>query len=268
MDENYLKIELDNLVKKDEKIFDFIQAGSLDGIWYWDLENVENEWMSPKFWQTIGYDPSEKKHLSSEWKNIIFEEDLKIALDNFQKHCADPNYPYDQIVRYHHKNGSTVWVRCRGIAIRNKSGKPIRMLGAHIDITRLKLVEEEIQKLSDEYEKVFNGTQDAMFLINVDSNNLFTYRRLNKSHEISTGLITAVVVGKSPKELFGEEMGRVLEENYQRCVIKKVPITYEEELTLQAGKKTWLTILSPVIQDNKVIQIIGASRDITDRKAI
>ncbi len=71
MQENYLKSELYELVKTDKSIFEFIQSGSLDGMWYWDLEHMENEWMSPKFWEILGYDPSEKKHLSSEWQDII-----------------------------------------------------------------------------------------------------------------------------------------------------------------------------------------------------
>ena len=73
MQDNYLKQELYTLLNTDGRIFDFIQSGSLDGIWYWDLEHLENEWMSPKFWTTIGYDPDEKKHLASEWQDIIFQ---------------------------------------------------------------------------------------------------------------------------------------------------------------------------------------------------
>ncbi len=122
-----------------------MQNSSLDGIWYWDLEFPDNEWMSPSFWETLGYDPAEKKHLASEWQNLIHPEDLKKALDNFEAHCRDPKYPYNQIVRYRHKNGSTVWVRCRGIVIRDVDGKPLRMLGAHNDITELKKTQEELQ---------------------------------------------------------------------------------------------------------------------------
>lgn len=145
---NYLKDELYNLIQSDISIFEFIQSGSLDGIWYWDLENPENEWMSPRFWEVIGYDPNEMKPLASEWQNIIFQDDLQIATKNFQQHLADPNHPYDQTVRYKHKNGSTVWVRCRGIAIRDKDGKPVRLLGAHNDITTIMNMKCEIEELN------------------------------------------------------------------------------------------------------------------------
>jgi PAS domain S-box-containing protein len=127
-DGTYLKNELDKLILSDISIFEFIKSGSLDGIWYWDLEHPENEWMSETFWEVMGYDSTKMKHLASEWQDKIFPEDLEVAIDNFNKHLEDPNHPYDQIVRYKHKDGSTVWVRCRGIAIRDKDGKPIRML--------------------------------------------------------------------------------------------------------------------------------------------
>ncbi len=144
--EHYLKKELYELIKKDDRIFDFIQEASLDGLWYWDLEHPENEWMNPRFWSTLGYQPEKMPHLAKTWQNIINQNDLNTALDNFNKHISDPTHPYDQIVRYTHKNGTIVWVRCRGLAIRNNEGKAIRMLGAHQDITTLKEIEIQYQK--------------------------------------------------------------------------------------------------------------------------
>ncbi len=139
---SYLKKELYELLKIDNSIFDFIQESALDGIWYWDLEKPEEEWMNPKFWTTLGYDPKEIPHKSASWQEIIHADDLKIVTENFIKHCENPSHLYEQIVRYKHKNGSTVWIKCSGKAIRNQDGKPIRMLGAHTDITYLKKQEE------------------------------------------------------------------------------------------------------------------------------
>jgi len=145
----YLKEELYALIKSDESIFDFIQESALDGLWYWDLKNPENEWMNTKFWTVLGYHPDEMPHKSSAWQNIINQDDLTVANENFVQHCADQNHPYDQIVRYTHKTGSTVWIRCRGMAIRDKDGKPIRMLGAHQDVTELKRGEQELVKAGE-----------------------------------------------------------------------------------------------------------------------
>ena len=143
-DKHFLKAELYKLMRVDASYFEFIQNGSLDGLWYWDLENPDDIWMSPRFWETLGYDPATKKHLSSEWQEIIFPDDLNVAIENLSKHLENPNHPYDQIVRYKHQDGSTVWVRCRGIAIRDKKGVPTRILGAHNDITVIMNLKQEL----------------------------------------------------------------------------------------------------------------------------
>lgn len=181
---NYLQKELRELIKHDDAIFDFLQNSSLDGMWYWDLENPEHEWMNNKFWQVLGYDPNEKQHLSAEWQEIIDKEDLRTALNNFHAHCQDPKHPYDQIVRYRHKNGSIVWIRCRGMAIRDQNGVPIRMIGAHTDITKLKELENKFRrnlkeldktyaltKLAfEESEKLFELAPDAILKVDVEGN--------------------------------------------------------------------------------------------------
>lgn len=149
-DDHYLKTELYALIQHDPAIFQFLQDGSLDGIWYWDLTDPAVEWMSPRFWQVFGYDPVSKPHLAEAWQDMIHPQDLEVALANFQKHAADPSHPYDQIVRYRHHDGSMVWVRCRGIVIRDAEGTPIRMLGAHSDVTDLKEAEEKLRDQTEQ----------------------------------------------------------------------------------------------------------------------
>ena len=136
-EDHYLRKELYALLREDPKIFDFFRESSFDGVWFWDLENPEHEWISPEFWRLFGYDPKEKQHLASEWQDMIFPEDRDLALANFEAHIADPDHRYDQIVRYRHKDGQTVYVRCRGLALRNESGDATRLFGTHVDVTAI-----------------------------------------------------------------------------------------------------------------------------------
>lgn len=268
MNTNYLKEELYTLIKKESKIFDFIQKAALDGIWYWDLENPSNEWLSPEFWETLGYDYKDKIHSPSAWQDIIFEEDLPKVLKNFDLHCENSEHPFDQVVRYKHHNGSTVWIRCRGLAIRDKNGVALRMLGAHIDITEQKKVEEEIKKISSEYEKVFNSAQNALFLIEVLDENKFKYIRTNQYHQEKTGISLEMVRNKTPEELLGKETSQEVIQNYQNCVNKKESITYEEKLDLPGGRRIWLTTLTPNLDNEDFQFIVGSAVDITERKAL
>lgn len=149
MTKHYLEQELIDLVKTDTSIFEFLQRGSLDGIWYWDLTDPEHEWMSDRFWMVLGYDPGKKKPLASEWQDLIFPDDLETAQANLEMHLKNPHHPYDQVVRYRHSTGLAVWIRCRGIAIRDPdTGKPLRMLGAHVDLTAQMQAQEKVNAMT------------------------------------------------------------------------------------------------------------------------
>src|SRR6056297_3967622 len=61
-------------------------------------------------------------------------------------------------------------------------------------------------------------------------------------------------------------MGRDIEAKYRRCLEEAKPVSYEEELVLPAGKRTWLTKISPVFENGRIVQIAGISTDITEIK--
>lgn len=147
--EYYLKADLYERIQADRSTFDFLQAGSLDGIWYVDMDKPEEAWLSSRFKEVFGYEEHEVPNKSAWWQENIFAEDLPRTLGNFKSHLEDPTFPYDQIVRYHHKNGSTVWIRCRGICIRNEEGRPIRFLGAHTDVTELVLERQKAEEANN-----------------------------------------------------------------------------------------------------------------------
>ncbi len=170
-------------------------------MWYWDLENPDEEWMNPKFWTVLGYNPEGMPHQSSAWQHIIHPDDLKKATDSFIKHCETPEYPYDQVVRYTHKNGSTVWVRCRGMAIRDASGKPVRMLGAHVDITELKQSEEEYRQAHDILGNMHTGLY-VYELENLDDDRTLRMVDANAASEKLTGVALEHMIGKYIDDIF------------------------------------------------------------------
>lgn len=208
---NYLKTELYEMIQKDSIIFDFLEENSLDGVWYWDLENPQNEWLSPKFWQVLGYEPEEKKHLASEWKELIFPEDLEKVTKNFNKHCENPNLPYDQIVRYKHKKGHTVWVRCRGNIIKDNHGKPTRMMGVHNDITEQKNAEENLLKKNNKLKAILDSSLDGIVAFDsfydergeiID----FIYTMSNKK--------ACSILNLSEKEIIGQKLSKIHSGNF------------------------------------------------------
>ena len=129
-----------------------------------------------------------------------------------------------------------------------------------------KKTEEEIEKISQEYSTVFNGSQDAMFLINVNSKKSFFYHMVNKSFKTETGWSAEMIKGRTPQNLFGEKIGKQIEGHYKECIAAKAPIWYEETFPISGTKRTWHTLLSPIINEDRVVQIVGSSRDISKFK--
>jgi diguanylate cyclase len=129
-----------------------------------------------------------------------------------------------------------------------------------------KKAEQDIQKMDQEYSTVFNGSQDAMFLINVNNDSSFIYEMINKGYEIEVGLSAKTANGLTPRQLFGDVFGKQIEKHYLDCITAKKPIVYEEELILLGERKVWQTLLSPIMDGDSVIQIVGSSRNITKLK--
>jgi len=177
--ENYLRKELYELTKTDEDIFDFIQNNAIDGLWYHDLKNPEKIWINARFWKVLGYNPSIMSHESNIWIDTINQNDLKVLKDNLFSHCEGPNHPYDQVVRYTHKNGSTVCMCCRAFAIHDEHGKPIRILGANLNKKENKDLELELLKAKEkakESDNLLSRTQEIAHIgswkLDLNTNNL------------------------------------------------------------------------------------------------
>lgn len=128
------------------KIFEQLLEGSMAGYWDWMVQE-NTEYLSPTFKKMFGYEDHEMENTPEAWQKIIHPDDLPKVFYAFNKHVhSKGKIPYDNTARYYHKNGSIVWVYCRGKVIEwDDQGNPVRMVGSHIDITSLKRAEEALK---------------------------------------------------------------------------------------------------------------------------
>jgi len=151
--------------------------------------------------------------------------------------------------------------------ILDEAGAPTNFVGIQHDVTEEKQIRVALDQAIVEFEAIFANTQDAMFLVDVTENGAgFAFRKLSACHEALTGLSTDHVRGKTPRDVLGVTEGAMVEGHYRRCLQLGEPISYEEELHLPAGTRIWHTQLSPVMREGQIVQLVGSSRDITDRK--
>ncbi|MBD1919282.1 MULTISPECIES: PAS domain-containing protein [Cyanophyceae] len=126
-----------------ETTLDSILAG------YWDIDFAANTaYMSPGLKAMFGYADHELTTTPDTWQTLIFPEDLPLAIESLTHHIqSHAEVPFYNEVRYRHKDGSTVWIICAGQVIDwDAAGQPRRMVGCHVDITRLKHTEAQLRK--------------------------------------------------------------------------------------------------------------------------
>ena len=136
------------------RAFEQLIEGTMAGYWDWMIQD-NTEYLSPSFKAMFGYEDHEMENSPEAWQKIIHPEDLPDVFEVFEKHVTSKGkIPYDNQVRYFHKDGSIVWVYCRGKVIEwDENGSPLRMVGCHTDITPLKNVEVELYRSNRELEQ-------------------------------------------------------------------------------------------------------------------
>lgn len=130
-----------------ELISEAALESSLAGFWDWNIVTNE-EYLSPRFKEMFGYQDHEMENNPEAWQKIAFQEDLPKMFEAFQKHIdSRGEIPFHTVIRYYHRKGHTVWIRCNGkIVDWSDEGAPLRAVGCHIDITEDKELEFELKK--------------------------------------------------------------------------------------------------------------------------
>jgi PAS domain S-box-containing protein len=222
-------------------------------------------YVSPSVQRTLGYDPEELVgEIGYEYQHLDDREAVADAIETLQTNPDDT-----QIIqtRFRHADGSWRWIEATmqnriddedigGILVNSR------------DISERKRREQQYQELAEEYETLLETVEDAIFFVTVESGEtgyVFRFERLNQAYEDQTGITTEEVRGKTPVDVFGDDLGAELHANYRRCVEAREPISYQEELPVETGARFWQTNLAPVITNGKVTRIIGIARNVTER---
>lgn len=130
------------------------------------------------------------------------------------------------------------------------------------------LKNQERRKLQEEHELILKHTEDSIVLVDVeregDSLN-FTYERLQSFSDAPLSFDRGYAQGKTPREVFGDELGPKIEANYRRCVEARGPISYEQEVPYPGGHLIWQAKFAPVIVDGEITRLVGIARNVTER---
>ncbi len=122
------------------------------------------------------------------------------------------------------------------------------------------------KNLLKQYEAMINAYDDAVFIVDETPTGDYCFKVVNSKTAEPFGLTASQMLGKSPSELFDENLALRLKYRYRRCLKEKLPLEYEEELMISNSKLFWKTKLTPLVFDHQTIGILGVSKNITQEK--
>ena len=124
----------DAALSESEARYALAVRGAQDGLWDWRLETGEI-YFAPRWKEMLGYDEAELVSRPEEWFDRVHPQDRNGLHAALEAHLAGMTPHFEAEYRLRHRNGSWLWAFSRGLAIRDASGRVVRIAGSQSDVT-------------------------------------------------------------------------------------------------------------------------------------
>lgn len=243
------------------------------GLFDWDIGRNEINYSA--VWKSqLGYRVDEVGDSFEEWRGRLHPADLDNAVAQVEASLANPAKPYFLEHRLQHKDGHYVWIRAQAEVHTNAVGEPVRMLGAHIDISAFKRIEIQIKSERDQAHKlarrndlILDTVSDG--IICLDSQGNHTY--FNSAAVKMLGFDAADVIGKSYLEVWCSTSGIALPFEFDTQPIESSLRNGEASVCNDWFRTAVGTLIpvqrktSPLLQDGRVTGVVISFSDINQQ---
>ena len=129
--------------RRSEQRYALAAAGSNDGLWDWDIPN-DALYCSERWKMMIGLAPDAEIATFDQWLQRAHEEDRPGLVQNMRAHLDGECAQFEHEYRMEDARGGTRWVLCRGVAVRDDTGRPVRMAGSQTDISEQRRIRDSL----------------------------------------------------------------------------------------------------------------------------
>jgi PAS domain S-box-containing protein len=237
------------------------EALSQLGSWEWDLSRDEIHWSNEQY-RIFGFEPGARLTFSRVLDAVDREE--RSAVEQAIRDVLAGTRPLDVQCRIVQPRGEARWVHARAEVYRDGDGKPVRMVGAVLDITEHRRSEDRIRRSESRLQAIIAAEPECVKVIAPDG----TLVDMN-----AAGL--AMIEADSLEQVRGQQVGELAAEAY-RDAFRELTAracaggegTLEFEIVGLKGTHRWLeTHAVPLPHDpDEVGMALSVTRDITERK--
>lgn len=153
-----------------------LQASS-EGFWDWNLMTQEI-YFSPRWKEMLGYVDSELDNTLEMWESVIDEGDRHAALQLMADYNSGRVDRFEMVQRFHHKDGSTVFVLSRAIHLKDAEGQVVRMVGSHLDVTDSHRQELALQESEARYRHIIETTLEGVWILDETGKTTFVNQQM------------------------------------------------------------------------------------------
>jgi PAS domain S-box-containing protein len=230
-----------------------------------DLREGFKNRRSPEYLILHGLPPEAASETHEDWVNRIHPEDREQTVKQFLDAIAGTDADYIAEYRIIRPNdGQTRWIRVVAKIERDSSGRALRLVGAHIDITDLMLAQETLRESEERFRLIANSAPVPIWLTKLDRTRSFA----NQAYVDFVGLpYDQAIAFDWRKALHPDDLARILQEQIAGEASLK-PFVLEARYRRADGEWRWLRSESQPRWDptGKHIGFIGVAHDITTAK--
>jgi PAS domain S-box-containing protein len=148
--------------------FELIARATNDGVFDWNM--VTNEaWWNEASYRLYEYDPATTVPSFETWSARIHPEDRPRLLSSFQEAIDRRADSWQDEYRLLLPGGSTRHVFDRVYILKDESGRPVRMIGAVLDVTARKEAERALRESEERYRLLFEGNPQSMWVYDLET---------------------------------------------------------------------------------------------------
>ena len=250
-------------LKQSQERFELAMNASQDGIFDWNL--VTNDiYYSPGWKRMLGYGENELPNDFSIWETLTDPDDVKRSWE-IQADVIDRKKDrFETEFRMKHKQGHWVDILSRAKAFFDDTGKAVRMIGTHVDISERKKAELALKSSEEKFALAFRGAPLLMTISAVDDGR---YIDVNDTFIKTTGFTRKEAIGASSVEL-----GFISETERKKLTaeLSARGHVHELELALSRADGSELTCLysGEMININGAPRLLSIAVDVTHRKKL